>query len=194
MKNHNLKIICTISLLLLASVTQAASDVYISAPIFPKVDVLYTYEADNYPKEETEKLNVVDTAFMSFDNLFELCLEDDNFSKLLHTASDDEALTQAELAENYNTIASCAYENFSSKPYFIPKLVEDVDMCARILNKNEGQWRMITDTDISNWNEEFYASLSGIINTALPEEGNTNAFGAFYFSVATYVWRHRNQQ
>jgi len=187
MKNIKVKAQLILALLGFSSHLHATEDFFISAPIFPKVEVLYEYEDDQYPISQLGREKVVDTAFMSFTEVFDACLADEEYANRLHSLSADNTLTQDQLAENYTVIAECSYNKFTSKPYFIPKLIQDVDICSRILDTNDHKWRMISETDIQTWGDEVYTSLSQIINTALPNDANEEAFGAFYFSMATYI-------
>lgn len=166
------------------SPAQAGTDITISAPIFPRTDIMYQYAGDNYPATDAAERDLADAAFMSFETVHDACLNDNEFKSLIHVATGDTPLTQRELANNYDTIAACSYIKFTSKPYFIPQLVANVDLCARLLKPTQG-WRMITDTDVLSWDDAVFNQLSDTLNSAW--NGAGEFWGSFYYSTATYI-------
>ena len=184
MKHYLTAVSFLLSLLAAAAPVHAASDIVISAPIFPKYISFYNYEAENYPTTEAAKIEIADLGFFNFEELFQMCLADDAYKNKLHIAKNGEPLTQEKLGENYNTIADCAYVKFTSKPYFVPQLVDDVDLCAHALPASQG-WRMITDTDINSWDDTVFTNLTETLNSAWPNGGDS--WGSFYFSTVTYI-------
>jgi hypothetical protein len=68
---------------------------------------------------------------------------------------------------------------FTVKPYWIPQLVDDVDVCAVTLG---AAWRLITEADLATLDaadlKNIQDTLSGV---------GTTFWGEFYFSLHTYV-------
>lgn len=184
MMNMKFKTVSLIFCFMCFSTGTATADILISAPIFPKYLSFANYEGDKYPTTLAEKHAIADNAFYSFERLFEICQTDNAFKSRLFVAIDGQTLTQAQLASNYNTIAECAYLKFTIKPYFVPQIVEDVDLCSRVLPPNSG-WRMITDEDVISWGNPVFQSLTETLNSAA--SNNEYGMGTFYFSAATYI-------
>jgi hypothetical protein len=118
----------------------------LSAPILPKVFVenngLYAHQGDAYPKTHDEEVQVVRDAAMPYLTLLEQCAQ-------LHldivVPSPDASLTAAQFSANNDAIFNCSYDDFGIKPYWIPQLVDDVDICAVVLADG---WRMPTQADL----------------------------------------------
>jgi len=184
MKHYLASATLILGLLAAAAPARAATDIVISAPIFPKYGSFMNYEDQNYPSTLAAKIDIADHGFFNFEDLFQICLADDNFRNRLYVANDGAILTQQQLASNYSTIADCAYVKFTVKPYFVPQLVDDVDLCAHALPASRG-WRMITDNDINSWDDAVFSSLASAVNSAWPNGGDE--WGSFYFSTVTYI-------
>ena len=72
-----------------------------------------------------------------------------------------------------------AYTDFVSKPYWIPALVDQVDICGTELGSD---WHMITEADANDVTDADAQALT----TALSTPNSTSFFGNFYFSL--HVW------
>lgn len=151
--------------------------VEISAPIFPKVLVLYAQEGANYPATLTGEETLAHDAAMTFDTLLTECQAKD----ATITLASPSPLTAEQLATNYNQVAKCAYENYTVKPYWIPKLVDDVDICATELGAD---WRLISEDDLAALTD---ADFQFIADTLTGVAGADAASFSFYFSSRIFV-------
>jgi hypothetical protein len=149
----------------------------VSAPIFPNVLVMYPGAGPNYPTTQAGREQLVRDSALTFEFLLEEC------SKAGYTitpAPDGGTLTQAELAANYNEIAKCSYERYTAKPYWIPKLLSDVDVCGLMLGTG---WRMITEADLASMTTADFQYLSDVLSSTAAG----SSFGAFYFSLEIFA-------
>jgi hypothetical protein len=163
-----------------------ASDVVeISAPIFPKVLVLYAQEGASFPATPPEEAALVNDASLVFDFLLNDCRTNPAYSGkydaiTLWTEGDPE-LTIEQITNNYNLVAECSYEQYTAKPYWIPKLVNDIDICGLQLG---GDWRLMTQADVESFTEGNYNFMRDTLVGAA--EGGT-FMGGFYFTLHVYV-------
>jgi hypothetical protein len=155
----------------------------ISAPLFPIVATLYKNEGANYPAGADAQKTLGKDGYMTFEKVRDECLAKDpqgSFGGGIKKEDSSQALTVEERAANYSKIAQCAYEYFSSKPYSIPQLVSDVDLCADHLGP---EWRLLGEDDIAAFTPEVYANIKG----ALQKSSDAFSWGSFYFSLAAYT-------
>ena len=151
----------------------------ISGPVFPRVLVLYAKEGANFPASLAAEQALAHDASLSFDALLKDCAA--THPKItLETAG--QPLTAGELATNYDEIASCAYQTYTSKPYWIPQLVDDVDICGTELGSD---WRLLSQADVEQLTPDELAFLSDTI-TSVAAAGSLG-MGSFYFSLRTFV-------
>ncbi len=146
--------------------------VQLSAPILPKVLRLYQGQGDNYPKTFAEQAKLADESALTFDELEQACLD---FSPeyTSRTASDD-----AKIAAKYWVLEQCAYARFTAKPYWIPQLLLDVDVCERSLGQG---YRTLTEADVR-------AFLPGEVEAFKRRREEVNrSGGSFYFSMRVWV-------
>ena len=155
----------------------------ISAPLFPIVTTLYNYEDTNYPTTADNQRALAKDGYTTFEKIRDACLTKDprgSFSGGIKTEGNLQTLTAEERAENYSKIAQCAYEYFGSKPYSIPQLVSDVDLCAEHLGTD---WRLLSEDDIGAFTLDVFSNIKG----ALEKTSGTFSWGSFYFSLAAYT-------
>lgn len=154
-----------------------AQTIEISAPLFPKVPVLYAHQADAYPADSEGQLALASEALMSFPWLRGACA-DLGYSIV---EEGDVPLSADETIKNYNEVARCSYEQFTAKPYLIPQLVSDVDLCASTLGEG---WRMPTEAEVLAFPPEVFTTAAEVLTVAA---GSEPSWGSFYFSLAVYV-------
>jgi hypothetical protein len=152
--------------------------VEISAPILP--DVLAIYKPFP-PTLDGEKAMAHDAALI-YERLLVECAAD--YSAITPAPADGSLLTTEQLAANYNAVADCSYAKHTAKPYWIPKLLDDVDICGTELGAG---WRMLTEDDVLSFTESDFQFMH---DTLIPLAGNgVNAsLGPFYFGLL--VWVH----
>jgi hypothetical protein len=88
--------------------------------------------------------------------------------------------TADERAANYVAVGKCAYETRWSKPYWIPKLIADVDVCAMKLGAD---WRLLSEDDLAGFTESEYRFIH---DTLAPFEHDTG-FGSIYFGRTVWL-------
>ena len=147
----------------------------LSAPIFPQVLTLYAAEGANFPVSAEDRAALVDAAALTFRFLIGHCSEADGKYAITPAPT-----TADEIANNYSEIARCAYEQFTAKPYWIPQLVEEVDICARTLGE---EWHLLSEKDVAAFSEDDFA----FIEKTLAGVGGESNWGNFYFSLHAYV-------
>lgn len=147
----------------------------LSAPVLPQVLVLYAAEGAAFPATQVEAEALVDDAALAFQDLLSACAALEPLYEII-----DEPTSPAEIAHNYGEIARCAYEQYTSKPYWVPALVDQVDICARTLGD---EWRLLGEDDVEAFTE---ADLSFVMDT-LASVGGTSSFGDFYFGLRVWV-------
>ena len=162
----------------LAVVAPAQERVEISAPILPRVSVLYPAEGAAFPTTDAGRAALAHQAALTFDFLRDDCAMRN--PHIIVRGPTDPPTTAEENAANYDAIATCAYQDFVSKPYWIPTLVATVDICAAELGST---WRPITEADLAN----FSNSDAGAVAASLSTPGSAGSFGNFYFGLGVWV-------
>jgi len=151
--------------------------VEVSAPILPRVSVLYAAEGSNFPAASADRAALAHQAALTFDFLMAACSM--NHSGIVIPGPGDPPTTPAQNAANLEIVANCAYTDFVSKPYWIPALVDQVDICGTELGSD---WHMITEADVNDVTDVDAQAMA----TALSTPNSTTFFGNFYFSL--HVW------
>lgn len=155
------------------------SKVEISAPIFPKMNELYSYEGNAYPSTFEGVIGAVENVSMVFTDLLNECK---TFYPAIVLSTEKNTLTSEELTSNYNLVAQCSYEKFSSKPYWIPQMLSDVDVCSVVMGSS---WRLMTEADL---NSLLSSQLQYLEQTLSTVKGASSGFwGDFYFGLKTYA-------
>lgn len=125
----------------------------ISAPILPQVLMLYEHEGEAFPATLDEEKDLVAQASLLFDELLVDCKNNADFGGAYDGITlwkeGDKPLKDEQLSANYRLVAKCSYEHFTAKPYWLPKLVDDVDICGMELGEG---WRLPTATDVASLN------------------------------------------
>jgi hypothetical protein len=113
-------------------------------------------------------------AAMTFDWLLAHCAP--QYPKIV--VDDDDGgveLTPDQLAVNYAEVARCAYEKYLAKPYWVPKLVDDVDICGTEMGSD---FRLISEADLASLDEADFQSIATTWNHALNGAEFTEFFGS----------------
>ena len=160
----------------LTSGTEA--QVWISAPIFPDARVFQHYGYSNtlaeYPADASAQKALVDDSTCTFQSMFDFCQNLHNV-ELVDPASPD--ITPEQIASNYGKVARCAYENYGAKPYLMPQLVKEFDICAEKMGPD---WALPTEAQVSNWSEQVFTDVASALTTI-------DDFGGIYFGLIVFV-------
>jgi hypothetical protein len=170
------------SVALLSTAMPVQRGIQISGPIAPNVGILYNFEDSNFPKSIDDRTKLADDASLTFPWMLDQCTskygQEYPLIKLQKDGVEGE-LTQEELVTNYGEVARCSYDHFLSKPYWIPQLILDVDICGRQLGTD---WRLITENDLYQLSQEDLQNL----NQTLSGVGG-NFWSAFYVGMVVYI-------
>ena len=147
----------------------------LSAPVLPQVLILYTGEGVAYPTSQADAEALADASALAFQDLLSACAALEPLYDLI-----EEPSSAADFAHNYGEIARCAYEQYTSKPYWIPALVDEVDICGRTLGP---EWQLLSEADV----EAFTEPELEIIRDTLASVDGTSDFGDFYFGLRVWV-------
>jgi hypothetical protein len=148
--------------------------VQISAPILPRTTVIY----QPFPATLEGEQTMAHDASLLFDWLLPTCAP--LYPKITLDPS-GAGLTASQLGENYGQVGRCAYEQYVAKPYWIPKLVGDVDICGTEMGTG---WRLITEADLASLSAADFQAVSDVWNHFAPD---SEVFGTFYGSLAIWV-------
>lgn len=151
----------------------------LSAPLFPDATVFQMFQDPSaYPSLSDADRDALLDDIRTFEELVPLCAP--THPAIKQQTPGGPPLTQAEIVTNYDEVARCAYEDFGAKPYWVPKHVSDVDICAAKLGAD---WRLPTEADIAALQESDFAFFEATL--ALPGQ---DAFPVhFYYSLDAYV-------
>ena len=160
-----------------ASASATVEQIEISAPILPRISVLYPAEGANFPQSTAGVAALAHDAALTFDFLLGACPA--NHPGITVPGPNDPPTTPAQNAANFEALANCAYTDFVSKPYWIPALVDQVDICATELGAS---WHLITEADVNSLTD----ADAQVLAEALSTPNASTFFGNFYFSL--HVW------
>jgi len=147
--------------------------VEISAPLWP--DVLKLYQP--YPTTLDGEMALAQDAIFSYDSLLTECAPD--YPTITPTP-----LTSADIAANYEAVAQCSYDKHTAKPYWIPKLLMDVDICG---TKMGAGWRLLGEDDVATLSEADFQFLH---DTLSPFPAQVLAGGSLYFGLTVWLRAH----
>jgi hypothetical protein len=136
------------------AVTIVKERVEISAPILPRTTVIY----QPFPATLEGEQKMAHDAALLFDWLLPMCAPLYPKITLDPTGA---GLTPAQLGMNYDQVGLCAYEQYVAKPYWIPKLVGDVDICGTEMGPG---WRLITEVDLGSLRESDFQAVAAAWN------------------------------
>ncbi len=173
------------ALALLASASASAGEVVeISAPIFPKVLVLYTGEAANYPATQPAREALVANSALTYDTLLTTCASQPQYSAISLQTPGGPVLSALQLNTNYQLVAQCSYDQYTAKPYWIPQLVNDVNICESQLGQD---WHLLAESDLATFNNADYVFFQNTLTEASNANNNTSFWGSFYFSLKVFL-------
>jgi hypothetical protein len=164
-----------------ASAPDAPAEAWIelSAAILPKVSVLYTGQGDNYPATPQAQAKLVHDSALTFATLLRECQP--LYPGIVLWQAGDPLLSDTQVSTNYQLLEACAYERYLAKPYWIPQLIHDVDICRQELGPG---WRMLTEADVLALAEadaqRVQETLAGVQNPGSHPD-------SFYFSLSVWV-------
>jgi hypothetical protein len=151
--------------------------VQISAPILPRTTVIYQAFPTTLEGEQT----MAHDASLLFDFLLGACAPLYPKITLDPTGA---GLTADQLGMNYDQVSRCSYEQYGAKPYWIPKLVNDVDICGTEMGVG---WRLITEADLSSLRDADFQAVSDVWNHYV-----TGGQGMAYFFASLQIWVRAN--
>jgi len=166
------------SLRVLRAFQVAVEHIEISAPILPSTKVLYPHEGANLPTSLEERATIAHDAALTYDFLLHACV--DKYPAIVIPGPGAPATTDEQNATNFENVAQCSYEQYGAKPYWIPALIDTVDICGRELGAG---WRLPTEEDVASLGAEERTRLASALAT--PHAGSS--WGAFYFGLGVWV-------
>jgi hypothetical protein len=149
--------------------------VQISAPILPRTTIIYAPFPTSLDGEKT----MAHDASLLFDWLLPVCAQ--LYPKITLAPADGTLLTLTQLATNYDQVGLCAYMQYVAKPYWIPRLVDDVDICGTEMGAG---WRLITEADLASLTEADFQKVAD--TWALSAPGG-DGLPFFYTSLTIWV-------
>jgi hypothetical protein len=151
--------------------------VQISAPILPRTTVIY----QAFPTTLDGEMTMAHDASLLFDFLLGVCAPLYPKITLDPTGA---GLTGDQLGMNYDQVGLCAYEQYVAKPYWIPELVNDVDICGTEMGAG---WRLITEADLTSLRDADFQAVSDVWNHYV-----TGGQGLAFFFSSLRIWVRAN--
>lgn len=152
----------------------------ISAPLLPRHNGPFEeIEGPRYPADQAAKEAAVREGVLTFEALLAACEPHDETITL---PAEGVTLTVEQLSANFNAVAKCALERYGSKPYWIPQLLDDVDVCA--LSLGDG-WRLLAEGDFAEFDEADYQFLHDTLNSIAA--GDESWWGNNHYGTDVYV-------
>lgn len=158
----------------------ALEHVEISAPILPRVLVLYQSEGEKFPVDSDAQAALVHQVSLTFDFLLQECPA--NYPDIVIPQPGDPPTTPAQNARNFDRIAACSYEKYTAKPYWIPALVDQVDICGNELGVG---WHLPTEAEVNGLDQSDRQAIAHALAT--PDAQTLTGFGNFYFRLEVWV-------
>ena len=137
----------------------------LSLSILPRVfgKGLYRYEGTSYPSTDAARTAVVDEVAFTYPQLERECAGL-HPGKIVLAKDGGPALSAETLGKNIEALFDCAYVDFGIKPYWIPRLVVDADVCGRKLGAG---WRLPTAGDFASWTESERSAIAAASSVEL---------------------------
>ena len=150
----------------------------ISAPILPDADVWQHKGGTGYPGSTADALSLVTSTTYTYEALLAACKS--KYPTIVVPAP-GQSLTAAQLTNNYDQVSRCAYVEYGAKPYWMPQILNDVDVCVAKLGD---EWHLLTEAEVAGFSETDFMLMQTTM--ALPR--GTDTFPRdFYFSLDVYV-------
>ncbi len=147
----------------------------LSAPLAPCV--LALNRQGFYPPEREARERMGEEASLTFPYFLQACAESYSI-----TRPGPQGLTPAQAHDNYANVARCTFETHYGKPYWLPELVSDVDLCGRVLGSD---WRLPTEKTLAKFNGRHRELLAGALRDV--------PYGGGYNSLVVYGRDARNR-
>ena len=163
------------SLAFAPAVVVGPARVEISAPILPRLEAF----AGPFPTTLDGEKEMAHAAALLFDWLLPRCAP--LYPTITLAPADGSSLSSAQLATNYDQVGLCAYQQYISKPYWIPKLIDDVDICGTEMGP---AWRLITEADLASLTD---ADFRAVADTWSLHAIGGQGLGFFFSSLAIWV-------
>ena len=163
------------SLLFAPAVVDKPQRVEISAPILPRTAAIYR----PFPTTLEGEQAMAHEAALLFDWLLPQCAP--LYPMITLAPANGAPLSTLQLATNYDQVGRCAYEQHTAKPYWIPKLVDDVDICGTEMGPG---WRLITEADLASFSDADFQNVADTWNLHVVGGGG---LGFFFSSLAIWV-------
>jgi hypothetical protein len=163
------------SLLFAPVVVDKPQRVEISAPILPRTAAIYR----PFPATLEGEQAMAHEAALLFDWLLPQCAP--LYPMITLAPAGGAPLSAMQLATNYDQVGRCAYEQHTAKPYWIPRLVDDVDICGTEMGPG---WRLITEADLASFSEADFQNVASTWNLHVAGGGG---LGFFFSSLAIWV-------
>jgi len=152
--------------------------VEVSAPILPRVLVLYAAEGPKFPATAEEQIALAHQAALTYEFLLQECPA--KYPGIVVPGPGDPPTTPAQNAANFEAIATCSYQEYTAKPYWVPALVDQVDICGNELGSG---WHLPTEDEVNGFD---LADRQQVAN-ALATPNASGFFGNFYFGTSVWV-------
>jgi hypothetical protein len=137
----------------------------LSAPIVPCMPAL---NRDGfYPPQREARERMADEASLTFSYLQQACAE----RYPIVRPAPDSTLTPEQARDNYASVARCSFETHYGKPYWVPQLLVDVDLCARELGPS---WQLPTKESLARFNTRHRELLAEALRD-VPYGGGYNS-------------------
>jgi hypothetical protein len=137
----------------------------LSAPIAPCV--LALNRDGFYPPEREAREQMADEASLTFSYFQQACAERYPIAR----AEAGQTLTSEQARNNYASVARCSFETHYGKPYWVPQLLDDVDLCGRELGSS---WQLPTKESLAHFNAR-HRELIGEALRDVPYGGGYNS-------------------
>jgi len=152
--------------------------VEVSAPILPDMVVWQHKGGAGYPATQGDALALVTDTTYSYQFLLNHCAT--SYPSIVLAAA-GLILTTEQLQTNYDQISRCAYDQYGAKPYWMPQILNDVDVCAV---KMGAEWRLLAEADLATFTEADYKLFQDTMTLA---QGADWFPRQFHFSLDVYV-------
>jgi hypothetical protein len=152
--------------------------VEVSAPILPRVLVLYAAEGIKFPATAEAQTALAHDAALTYEFLLQECPA--KYPGIVVPGPGEPPTTPAQNTANFEAIATCSYQEYTAKPYWVPALVDKVDICGNELGAG---WHLPTEDEVNGFDQADRQQVA----TALATPNASGFFGNFYFSMSVWV-------
>ena len=155
-----------------------AGKTQVSAPVLPD-SVIWQYKGgEGYPGSVAEATALVRDTTYTYEFLLSACAPT---YPTITLSADPSTLTEAQLETNYDQVSRCAYEKYFTKPYWMPQILDDVDVCALKLGTG---WRLLSEADLDGLSEADFQLFQETMTIGAGDDWFPRQF---YFSLDVYL-------